>query len=144
MIRYPHTLVNKQESIKDIVLTDYDVNSIEESETAVVLVGPKGRELGDYLRKQGFRGDLIQAIKLLPINEDKATMFIKYKKVFVYDSYGTKNGFAEAIGAALLDKGFKGEFKSFAIPNTYVQHATIAEQEKEFGLDIETVSKEIL
>jgi hypothetical protein len=32
----------------------------------------------------------------------------------------------------------------FAVPNTYVQHATISEQEKEFGLDIESVTKQIL
>ena len=84
------------------------------------------------------------AIRLLPLPEREIDEIVKMDKIYIYDSYGTEKGFAESLSAALMNKGFKGMLKVFAVPNTYVQHATISEQEKEFGLDIESVTKQIL
>lgn len=143
-IRYPHTLMPKKECIETIEIKPWISVSEGTSKEAVIVVGPKGRDLLYKLQENGYGGKLIQAFKLLPIDLSNAKTLSDYEKVTVFDSYGTKNGFSEALASSLVEAGFKGEFKSYSVPNTYVQHSTITEQEKDFGLDVETVLKEIL
>lgn len=144
-IRYPHTLVKDDgEEIPSIEIEPWIKLSEGNGEEAVVSVGPKGRELLNELESKGYEGSRIQALKLFPLPDEEIKKLAKYEKIFVYDSYGTKNGFVEALGNSLIENNFKGEFKSFAVPNTFVQHSSIPEQEELFGLDIQTVLKEIL
>ena len=106
----------------------------------------KTKGAADAKRAQDFTKiarEMIVAVKLLPLSDD-VDEIVKMDKIFVYDSYGTEAGFVETLKAALMDKGFKGSIKAFAVPNVYVQHATIAEQEEEFGLDIDSVIKQLL
>lgn len=144
-IRYPHTLFKCKENDG----TSFEVKpwvkleNVKKSNEAVIAVGPKGRELLNALKEKGYQGEMIMAVKLLPLSDD-VDEIVKMDKVYVYDSYGTESGFVETLKAALMEKGFKGLIKTFAVPNVYVQHATIAEQEKEFGLDIDSVIKQIL
>ena len=119
------------------------MENVKNSNEAVIAVGPKGRQLLNALSEKGYQGELIVALKLNPLPEE-IDEIVKKDKIYIYDSYGTEAGFVESLSAALIKKGFKGSVKAFAVPNTYVQHATIAEQEKEYGLDIETVLKQIL
>lgn len=143
-IRYPHTLMPKQDSYNEVEIKPWNVLEKGDSKEAVIAVGPKGAELLKMLKENGYKGSLIKALRLLPVDEKDIKSLLGYEKVTVYDSYGTKNGFAEAVASSLLENGYKGEFKSFAIPNTFVQHSTIAEQEKEYGVDVDSVLKEIL
>ena len=119
-------------------------SNVKKRNEAVIAVGPKGRELLYALSENGYDGQLTIAVRLLPLPEREIDEIVKMDKIYIYDSYGTEKGFAESLSAALMNKGFKGTLKVFAVPNTYVQHATISEQEKEFGLDIESVTKQIL
>ena len=145
-IRYPHTLFKCKENdgngfgVKPWI----NLQNVKKRNEAVIAVGPKGRELLTTLLEKGYDGQLTVAFRLLPLPDAEIDEIVKMDKIFIYDSYGTEKGFAESLSAALLDKGFKGTLKVFAVPNTYVQHATISEQEKEFGLDIGTVSEQIL
>ena len=144
-IRYPHTLFKCKENdgasweVKPWV----KLANVKNPSEAVIAVGPKGRDLLNALKEKGYQGEMIVAVKLLPLSDD-VDEIVKMDKIFVYDSYGTEAGFVETLKAALMDKGFKGSIKAFAVPNVYVQHATIAEQEEEFGLDIDSVIKQIL
>jgi hypothetical protein len=54
--------------------------------------------------------------------------FFLAKLVYVYDPYGTKDGFGESLAAALAEKGFKGQLVLKAIPNVFVHHDTIDNQ----------------
>ena len=144
-IRYPHTLFKCKENDG----ASWDVKpwvklaNVKNPSEAVIAVGPKGRDLLNALKEKGYQGEMIIAVKLLPLSDD-VDEIVKMDKIYVYDSYGTEAGFVETLKAALMDKGFKGLIKAFAVPNVYVQHATIAEQEEEFGLDIDSVIKQIL
>jgi len=145
-IRYPHTLFKCKDNDGSGIEVKPWVNlqNVKKCNEAVIAVGPKGRELLYALSENGYDGQLTIAIRLLPLPEIEIDEIVKMDKIYIYDSYGTEKGFAESLSAALMNKGFKGTLKVFAVPNTYVQHATISEQEKEFGLDIESVSKQIL
>lgn len=144
-IRYPHTLTKDNEQpISSIKMEHWIKLSKGNSEEAVVAVGPRGRELLNELKAKGFEGKMIQALRLLPISEEDVKELTSYKKVYIYDSYATKAGFVESLSSSLLENGFKGDIKVFAVPNVFVQHSSIAEQEEQFGVDIPSVLNEIL
>ena len=56
------------------------------------------------------------------------------KRIFVFDAYGTKEGFANKLLNALNDLDYKGEYKSVAIDLKFVKHSTLDEQFRKFGL----------
>ncbi len=89
--------------------------------------------------------DLTMLVNLLPNDEilDKINL-LKYQKIFVYDSYGIKEGTCSVISDYLLKRKYRGEFVPYAFDNDFV---TFGEDElilKSLSLDIKFVYQDIL
>ena len=52
----------------------------------------------------------------------------------IYDSYSTINGFASFVAAKLMELGYKGKLIVKAIPDTFVDQASVDQQLEMFGL----------
>lgn len=110
---------------------------IKESQSkniVIIGVGPYLRELESLVNENNFDCSIFNAIYLNPIDLEALKGISSYKEVVIYDPYSTKNGFATAIMAALLELNFKGDIKVFAIPNEFVKQAKSSEQLESFNL----------
>ena len=138
-IRYPREYFSsKMNDVKKIPYGSW-VEELSGKEVAIVSVGPETVNLKDQLIKEDKNVTLYNAIYLRPFDTNKAKELLNFKKVIIYNAYATKEGFSNALEAFLLEHGYKGELISRCVPNEFVKQATIAEQRKEFGLDIDSI-----
>ncbi len=107
---------------------------------AIIAVGPHGKELFDRILSEGkFDGLLVNAIFQNPLDEDELLEIAKHKTVILYDAYGTKNGFTNSVKNYLFDIKFSGNFFSFSLPNAFIEHDTLENQENKFGVSVNHV-----
>lgn len=144
-IRYPHTLTKKLDAIPDISL-DFlrwvNLRAPQKGGNCLIAVGPRGGELLEKCLTLPNLG-LVKALFLNPIVDENIIPLLDNKKIYVYDSYGTRNGFSESVLAKLMELGYKGEVRVFSLPNSFVPHMSRNEQEVEYGVDVESVYQEI-
>lgn len=100
---------------------------------AIVSVGSVTLELKELLLNSNVA--LYNAIYQKPMDEEIiAKELVKYKKVIIYDAYAIENGFAQALSQKLVSLKYQGDIVIKAIPDVYVEHASINEQLEQFGL----------
>jgi deoxyxylulose-5-phosphate synthase len=73
------------------------------------------------------------------VPSEEAAKLLAASAVYIYDPYGTKEGFAESLASALMEGGFPGPVKMMAAPNVYVSHESIDEQEIALGISVDQV-----
>ena len=75
---------------------------------------------------------------ILPLNDKLIDQLVKYEGVFIYDAFGTFEGFAEQIVSALALRGYRGKLLVKAIPNEFVAADSLANQERNCGVDLDS------
>lgn len=146
-IRYPHTLSNLLAPTPSLNLPYgkwRELLPAKGKKVAVLGVGPLGLELYEKLLENGYEGAFINPLYLFPMDLVGVESLLSCQTVYVYDPYGTKDGFAESLAAALAEKGFKGQLVLKAIPNVFVHHDTIDNQLALYHLTVEDALSEIL
>lgn len=141
-IRYP----NSFENIKEITENDNVeflkwkiIKQSSNKKLAILATGPNGKTLFDKLIKENIDAMLINPIFLNPISEEIYSNLLKFENIIVYDSYATENGFVESVKNYLFDKHYSGNFISFGIPNVFIQHDTIENQEKRYNVNVNQI-----
>ena len=138
-IRYPREYFSdKGEEVKKISYGSWKTE-LEGKDTAIISVGPVTLKLKEELIKAHKNVTLLNAIYLRPFDEKKLHGLINFKKIIIYNAYATKEGFANAVEAELMNIGYKGEVISKTVPTEFIKQATIAEQRQEFGLTVEDI-----
>ena len=87
---------------------------------AFIGVGPLGMQLAEK-RKRYHRFDVFRLLDLL--SEDSlfdSYNLLRYKRIFLYDPYSTKEGSASHIGSYLLRHSYKGKYYPMAFENKFV------------------------
>ena len=140
-IRYPReSFQNKVNEVKTIPYgtwkTEIDTTS---KETAIVSVGPVTGKLKDKLLEMKKDATLYNAIYVKPYDKAKVKELLKFKKVIIYNAYATKEGFANALLADLMEQSYSGKVIVRTVPSEFVKQATIEEQREEFGLRIDDI-----
>jgi deoxyxylulose-5-phosphate synthase len=82
---------------------------------------------------------LINAVFQTPFDLDVIAKLNHYKKVIIIDPYATSYGFVNNLVATLNNNGFKGQIITRAIPRQNITHASVSDQYKITGLDIESL-----
>ena len=111
-------------------------------DVAIISVGPLTLDLKKLLEENKKNVSLYNALYLKPLDDELiSNEIIKNNKIIIYDAYSIENGFAQYLTAKLVSLGYKGEIIVKAIPDVYVDHATINEQLGKFALQPEEILK---
>jgi 1-deoxy-D-xylulose-5-phosphate synthase len=146
-IRYPHTLSSEFTPIPSLKLSFLKwrfLNAPKAGKPAVIAVGPNGLQFIDQLKEKGFEGTFVNPLFLNPIDSESLDQILSASLIYIYDSYGTKTGFAESVLSALAEKRFSGIVKVKAIPSSFIPHGSIHQQEKDFGVSIDDALEDLL
>lgn len=140
-IRYPREYFSvHSEEVKKIPYGSWKVELESKSkDVAIVSVGPITVDLKKKLQELHIDVALYNAIYVKPMDENKITELLNYKKVIIYNAYATKEGFANALESRLLELGYKGKVIAKTIPTQFVSQATIDEQRELFGIKIDNI-----
>ena len=104
------------------------------SKVAIVSTGPVTLELKEMLINSQKDVTLYNAIYLRPMDENKIKELLEYEKIIIYNAYATKEGFANALEARLIELGYKGNIIVKTVPDVYVKQASILQQREEFKI----------
>lgn len=135
-IRYPRVMLEKQDNVLSYPLLYgkwiKDISS--NKKISVVGFGPIYEEVKTLIKDKKLDINLINAIYQNPMDENMVLDLSKQDKVFVFNAYGTKEGFSNKLLDKLIALGFKGEYKEYSVGLEFVKQATINEQLERFEL----------
>jgi 1-deoxy-D-xylulose-5-phosphate synthase len=139
-IRYPHTLMEPEMMGGKAGITfgePIKKQDVIEGKPAIVAVGPLGETLYERLKGQDI--GFIDPVFLTPISDSLVSSLLKASDVFVYDAYGTENGFTEHLFAELMRRGYRGNVHSRTLKNVFVGHDSLSGQLSDNGLQVDQV-----
>lgn len=146
-IRYPNALdkYSKTKDLENIACPfSYYLKNSQKASSCLLVVGPKGRLFSDFIKEKGYQGDIIIVRKLFPIEKDLISLLANYKALYLYDIYGTKEGFLESIEKEMFISSLLIPLTGFTLPNDFIKHGSKQEQEKRFNLDFESIASKII
>ena len=111
---------------------------------AILALGPHGKELFDKLIQSGYDGTLINPLFLNPIKQKTFQELLPYEEIVVYDAYGTENGFSDSVKKYLFENHFSGKTTFFSLPNAFIAHDSVENQEKRYGISVNQIYDYIL
>lgn len=137
-IRYPRELTNESllSTHDKTVFGRFSFPSIgKNKETIFIGVGPKGLGLFAKIFSKHPNVSYCDPIFLNSFNLQDIEKIATYKNVVVYDPYSTEEGFVKNLESALFRSGCKSKFVSFALPNSFIPHMSVKEQEELCEID---------
>lgn len=144
-IRYPHCLTTMPTKLGPSKVEFGKWLPLKKSTNGsyVLGLGPLGHELYEKLVEQDSEWGFINPLFINPISEENVRELINARAIYVYDPYGTHEGFAESLESILFRMGFHGVYACRTVPTAYIAHASLNDQLKDNGLTIEQVLNEI-
>ncbi len=121
---------------------DYSIYSSEKAENCIVTYGrisAHACSACDRLNEQGKDFFVIKLNRIKPVDEEAVKAALGCEKVFFFEE-GIKNGgIAETFGCMLNERGFNGRYRTVAVENCFVEHASVTELYKKYGLDTDGI-----
>ncbi|MDD4302990.1 MAG: 1-deoxy-D-xylulose-5-phosphate synthase [Bacilli bacterium] len=145
-IRYPRDLLKKNHLIQEEnhQFGKWIMERVANSKrVAVIAVGQLLRSLKELIIEADLDVTLVNALFLKPHDQEMLSSLSEYETIVIYDAYATEFGFASYLKTKLCEMSYKGQIKSFAIPDVFVTQAKISEQLEELGLLPKQVFEEI-
>ena len=145
-IRYPRDLLKKNHLIQEEnhQFGKWIMERVANSKrVAVIAVGQLLRSLKELIIEADLDVTLVNALFLKPHDQEMLSSLSEYETIVIYDAYATEFGFVSYLKTKLCEMSYKGQIKSFAIPDVFVTQAKISEQLEELGLLPKQVFEEI-
>ena len=145
VIRYPRGGESKEvfEKNEEIILGEPEILE-EGNDVTIIAIGNqvgKAMSVAKKLKQINIESSVINARFLKPINEEKICELItKTKLVITIEDSTIIGGLGSTIESIIVKRNLKDiKLKSFAYPDVYVEHGSVLELEKKYGLDEDAV-----
>lgn len=150
-IRYPRIAAEGVEiasSFTAIPIGSWEVLREGDSEYAIVAIGPMlnvAKQAAEQLKREGINVEIVNARFIKPLDESMLLRLAKQNKKLIVIEEGTEMG---GLGSAILEfyakhKQHDTVVELIGIPDIFVEHGSIAEQQQEVGLTVENVIEHI-
>ena len=96
------------------------------------------------LKKLGINSSAIILHKIKPINREVISIANNYKSVYFYEESVQSGSMGESFADLLLKNDFKNMFSHIAVKDEFVPHASVDSLMKKYGLDTESIVKNIM
>ncbi|HOO26090.1 MAG TPA: hypothetical protein PKW24_05720, partial [Clostridiales bacterium] len=87
---------------------------------------------------------IIKINRIKPIDPLIADKILGAKNIFFFEEGVTSGSVGEKLAAKLLQAGFIGSYRLFAIGDCFVPQATVDQQLEDFGLDAKGIFNSIV
>lgn len=150
-IRYPRIAAEGVEidsTLKAISIGSWDIVRNGDSEYAILAIGPMlkvAKQAAETLKREGINVEIINARFIKPLDEAMLNRLAdENKKLIVLEESAEQGG----LGSAILEHYAKQKrhgvvVNLIGVPDIFVEHGSIAEQQKEVGLTAENVIEHI-
>lgn len=150
-VRYPRIAaegVELESSLKEIAIGSWDVIREGDSEYALLAIGPMlkvAKQAAEILKRDGINVQIINARFIKPLDEAMLMRLAKEnKKLIVIEESAELGGLGSAVMEFYSTQNQHDiVVKMMGIPDLFVEHGSIAEQQHEVGLTAENVVEHI-
>lgn len=148
-IRYPRQVLPSTTQDTPIQLGKWDLLSAQQTFHGVALVATGAmlgvaRQTAQELGRNGMPVSVVNARFIKPLDEQMLRqMALQAHHIAVLEDGVSGGGMGEQIAEFLLEKGYKGAYRHFALPERPLSHGTPAEQLQWAGLDQKSLVREI-
>ena len=106
----------------------------------------RAMKIAEKLQKEDIKAAVINSRFLKPLDKEKIKEFVIKTKIVVTIEDGTIiNGLATAVSEVITENGIKDKkILNYAYPDKFIQHGSVAELEKIYGLNEEKIYHDIL
>ncbi|MBQ8063093.1 MAG: 1-deoxy-D-xylulose-5-phosphate synthase [Clostridia bacterium] len=104
---------------------------------------PEAAKARDILKDQGVRVRIVKLNKVWPSPEGSVKAVLDCDQVFFYEEGAKSGGIGESFGFELLEQGYRGNYRYIAVDNTFVHHAKQERLREEFGLDADSMVRDV-
>ena len=106
----------------------------------------RAMKIAEKLQKEDIKAAVINSRFLKPLDKEKIKESVIKTKIVVTVEDGTIiNGLATAVSEVIAENGIKDKkILNYAYPDKFIQHGSVAELEKIYGLDEEKIYNDIL
>ena len=142
VIRYPRD--NSYKSlIENVNLNEFMWPIFRNNQNSSLIIGVGGlfNKLSSLIIEEDLPYDLMNALFIKPLDEKALNLALKYQKIVIYNPYSTRFGLVNEVLGYLLKHGYKGEVIVKCINDEFIKQATIEEQLKDLGLDLDSMMK---
>ncbi len=143
-IRIPRTIV-KSENVDKKLSLPYgkwmEIKHSSSNKLAIVGFGQYLRELADLIEEKGLDCTIVNALYILPLDDEEVSELTKYEKIIIYDPYSIEEGFSSILINALQNKNYRGKIEIHSIKKQFIKQATINEQLEDLNLLPEQILK---
>ncbi|WP_232227881.1 1-deoxy-D-xylulose-5-phosphate synthase [Hippea sp. KM1] len=150
-IRYPRgvcAVVGDEYRIDRIELGKWQTLKESSSrDVAILAVGncnETALKVGAELEKSGVGSTLINALFVKPMDYDLLQSLSEYRAVITIEENVKLGGFGEAVASFFMENGMGVRFKSFALPDLFIEHGSQEILRDKYGLSVEEISKGVL
>ena len=135
-IRFPKSRFTFYEDreFKDLYLGQWIIEQEKDMDSCIISYG---NILFDVLEKLP-EYTIVNALFQKPVDEKILKYLTKYKKMYIYDVYGTQEGFANNVMMKLHEFEYDGKVTIVAVPDVFIKQGSVDEQMKRLGIDIDT------
>ena len=98
----------------------------------------------ERLLEQGVRVRIVKLNKVWPIPEGAVEAAAENDHILFYEEGAKSGGIGESFGFELLERRYEGDYRFFAVDNTFVHHAKPDYLRHEFRLDAGAMTEEVL
>lgn len=104
----------------------------------------RAAEVSDILSGSGIDAEIIELPTVYPLCNSAILAAVKKTgAAAVIEDNIKSGGLGEHIAAVLLENGIKCKFRSFAYPLSPIEHGTVDELDRKYGLDAKSISETI-
>lgn len=115
------------------------------NEVAVLTIGPIGNDVEDIIKEDNSTAIAHYDMRFLkPLDENILhEVGRKFKRIVTIEDGARNGGFGSAILEWLSDHGYSPAVTRMGLPDTFIEHGTVAQLKKIAGIDKESIRKEI-
>lgn len=144
VIRYPRGTEKPVPENIDFISDSYNIYGNKDAENYIVTYGrifSHACFARDRLCKDGKDFSVIKLNRIKPIDIDAVKTALKGKNVYFFEEGVKDGGIGESYCELLCENGYKGNFKLTAVPNEFVEHASVDRLYERYSLDEESMYK---
>lgn len=115
------------------------------NEVAVLTIGPIGNDVEDIIKEDNSTAIAHYDMRFLkPLDENILhEVGKKFKRIVTIEDGARNGGFGSAILEWMSDHGYSPAITRMGLPDTFIEHGTVAQLRKIAGIDKESIRKEI-
>ena len=95
------------------------------------------------LAEEGTDVSILKLNKIMPIHPQAVSYALDFDEIYFYEESMKTGGIGEHFDLLLAKENYKGKFSLSAVDDTFVSPAQVDQQFKEFGLDAESMMRDI-